>query len=653
MSFVFPTARVRGNGQNLQAENISIRKLNAEGITATTISTTGGGGVSADNLLLCESASQSSPAAGKGRVWVRSDTPNVLVFTDDAGTDTDLGQGGIELEEEGGAVAGGPFTTINFIGSLITAADGGGGTATVTSTATNPDLATVLTTGADASGTGITGLSTQTFDEQTTPSNPGAGKGTVFVKDTTPSTLGFVDDTGAETVLAADQDLSSVLTTGADASGTGITGLSTQTFDEQATPSNPGAGKGTVFVKNSSPSTLGFVDDSGVETVLAADQTLSSVLTTGDDATGLNLENVGELNFDTAGPKGIEIGTDAGSASAATATDIAIGASATAGGDSVVIGDGASVGAFTDCVCIGMNAVCGGNDSVAIGGNSTVAQAANAASSLAVAIGRNSAANHRAVCIGYSAASTGNYAVCLGPSASARQESIAIGRNASATSGGGAGIAIGFGATSTATNGLAFGVSASSATRALSLGDQTDATGSYSVAIGSGNAAGDGAEASTTGAIAIGRQTYSSNAFSVCIGTAVASRIADEFSHRGYRIVRSTVSTTDATQTELVTFPLSTASDIVVGEIYVTAHRTNGSDETFGATSAKFHARNKAGTVTLDPASPTITTFDTDTTTYSVALDVNGTDIRVRVTGVAANDVDWIGMVKIYCAGLT
>lgn len=34
MSFVFPSARVRGNGQNVQTENISVRKINADSVTA-------------------------------------------------------------------------------------------------------------------------------------------------------------------------------------------------------------------------------------------------------------------------------------------------------------------------------------------------------------------------------------------------------------------------------------------------------------------------------------------------------------------------------------------------------------------------------------------------------------------------------------------
>lgn len=42
------------------------------------------------------------------------------------------GIGGIDLEDEGVAVAGGPFTTLNFVGDGVTATDGGGGLADVT-----------------------------------------------------------------------------------------------------------------------------------------------------------------------------------------------------------------------------------------------------------------------------------------------------------------------------------------------------------------------------------------------------------------------------------------------------------------------------------------------------------------------------------------
>ena len=39
-----------------------------------------------------------TPAPGKGILWVKSDTPNVIMFTDDAGTDHDLSGGGLQAE---------------------------------------------------------------------------------------------------------------------------------------------------------------------------------------------------------------------------------------------------------------------------------------------------------------------------------------------------------------------------------------------------------------------------------------------------------------------------------------------------------------------------------------------------------------------------
>ncbi len=48
------------------------------------------------NLTLLERAAAFASAAGRGQIWVRNDTPNVLVFTDDTGADTVLG-GGITI----------------------------------------------------------------------------------------------------------------------------------------------------------------------------------------------------------------------------------------------------------------------------------------------------------------------------------------------------------------------------------------------------------------------------------------------------------------------------------------------------------------------------------------------------------------------------
>jgi len=53
---------------------------------------TGGGSKSVD-LDEQSSVPGGSPASGNGKIWVRDDAPNVLVYTDDGGTDTVLGQG--------------------------------------------------------------------------------------------------------------------------------------------------------------------------------------------------------------------------------------------------------------------------------------------------------------------------------------------------------------------------------------------------------------------------------------------------------------------------------------------------------------------------------------------------------------------------------
>ena len=45
-------------------------------------------------VTLKEQASADGDTAAYGQIWVKSDTPNTLYFTDDAGTDTQLGAGG-------------------------------------------------------------------------------------------------------------------------------------------------------------------------------------------------------------------------------------------------------------------------------------------------------------------------------------------------------------------------------------------------------------------------------------------------------------------------------------------------------------------------------------------------------------------------------
>ena len=43
-----------------------------------------------DPIFINEAASASADVAGDGQIWVKNETPNVLYFTDDAGTDFEL-----------------------------------------------------------------------------------------------------------------------------------------------------------------------------------------------------------------------------------------------------------------------------------------------------------------------------------------------------------------------------------------------------------------------------------------------------------------------------------------------------------------------------------------------------------------------------------
>jgi len=80
-------APLANKGSHVEALSVNAAKVSSN------VASTG-------SVLVAESASQSSPSPGSGRLWVRNDTPNKLVFTDDAGTDTDLGGGGGGYGEE-------------------------------------------------------------------------------------------------------------------------------------------------------------------------------------------------------------------------------------------------------------------------------------------------------------------------------------------------------------------------------------------------------------------------------------------------------------------------------------------------------------------------------------------------------------------------
>lgn len=84
------------NAASGQEVRISVGGNTKVAVDTTTVALSTGINVTLDTgILFTERAAvPAAPGAGNGYLWVRNDTPNVLVYTDDAGTDTVLGAGG-------------------------------------------------------------------------------------------------------------------------------------------------------------------------------------------------------------------------------------------------------------------------------------------------------------------------------------------------------------------------------------------------------------------------------------------------------------------------------------------------------------------------------------------------------------------------------
>lgn len=113
-----------------------------------------------------------------------------------------------------------------------------------------------------------------------------------------------------------------------------------------------------------------------------------------------------------------------------------------------------------------------------------------------------------------------------------------------------------------------------------------------------------------------------------------------------------TVNTTDATQTTLATIPI-TASRTYMIEARVVARRTGGTSGTAddGASySRRGTYTTKSGTVTLMGSVQTIGTDAEDQAAWDVTLSISSTNVLVRVTGAANNNITWMGDIKVQSA---
>lgn len=330
--------------------------------------------------------------------------------------------------------------------------------------------------------------------------------------------------------------------------------ISSQKIDTRTVTVKEAASQGntsTVWVRNDNPDVLVFTDNVGTDWVLnaaaPAAPDLSAVLTTGDDATGLDITNLGSLTFDTAGPQGINIGTDATGATTVLATQIAIGGGSTVGagnanstaigvnaiidatagtGSNLVIGTSSAVnGAGTsETVVIGTSSTAASSDSVCIG----VSSAISSSNSKSVAIGYDCAISATGglgqnLVMGYRAVVSGvgiSYSVAIGNNVTASSNNGIVLGNDSTNGSGSYNICIGKNVTgSTGDNNTCIGHSITSvgaSYNVVSIGNTQSVNSDNCVVIGSNNTTtgarviciGDHAKASTADCLSVGNHAY-------------------------------------------------------------------------------------------------------------------------------------------------
>jgi hypothetical protein len=108
---------------------------------------------------------------------------------------------------------------------------------------------------------------------------------------------------------------------------------------------------------------------------------------------------------------------------------------------------------------------------------------------------------------------------------------------------------------------------------------------------------------------------------------------------------RGTVQTTDATQTNVLTYALLDASVYSI-TAYVTARDSSGNCKMFHRAIC---AKRSGGGATLvgNVMSLVADQGEAASTAWACTVDVSGNDVRVRVTGQAATTIDWLGRVVV------
>ena len=294
-------------------------------------------------IKIKEQAEAETDTAGHGQLWVDTATPNVFMFTDDAGTDFTIAHNATATLSSlvtVGALNSGSITS--GFGSI----DIGSSALSTTGTITGPsgtwdsggvdiasgdsyaiagtDVLVAATLGSGVTASSLTSVGTLSaltmggdinldnggvifLKEQADADSDVAGSGQIWVNTATPNELYFTDDAGTDFRLGASSAISALnnatanelttvgaTTTELDAEanltfdGTVLTLTGTLKIAEQADAESDTAGQGQLWVDTATPNVLKFTDDAGTDFTLAhnATTTLSSLTTVGTIGSG-------------------------------------------------------------------------------------------------------------------------------------------------------------------------------------------------------------------------------------------------------------------------------------------------------------------------------------------------------------------------------
>lgn len=111
--------------------------------------------------------------------------------------------------------------------------------------------------------------------------------------------------------------------------------------------------------------------------------------------------------------------------------------------------------------------------------------------------------------------------------------------------------------------------------------------------------------------------------------------------------VTEVVTTSNATQTTLITYPIPSGASISAECTVVGRDTSNGDTIT---TAQKATAKNVSGTASLvgSVLNMVALTADTLLSTASVTMTISGTNLLVRVTGVLSKGIEWFGELKVW-----